>query len=177
MIYVDDMLIAAKDQTEVKRLKEMLGAEFDMKDLGPAKKILGINIPRNRIGNRSTLSLENYTQKVLTAFEMDQAKAVNTPLGAHFKLSSNKDSEEFGESFKEMVPYSSVGSNKYAMIEIRSDLAYTAKVISRFMSKPERDHWNAVKWVIRYIRGTHKLKLNYVRKSGLKVEVFVILIM
>ena len=44
MIYVDDKLIAAKDQSEVKRVKEMLGTEFDIKDLGSEKKILRMNI-------------------------------------------------------------------------------------------------------------------------------------
>ncbi|XP_043807666.1 secreted RxLR effector protein 161-like [Manihot esculenta] len=104
---------------------------------------------------------------------MDQAKAMNTPLGSYFKLSSSKDSKEFDESFKEMVPYSrTIGSIMYAMIRTRPDLAYPVRVISRFMSKPKRDHWNVVKWVLRYIRGTKKLKLNYVRESSLKVRGF-----
>jgi hypothetical protein len=40
--YVDDMLIAAKSMFEVKRLKSLLGDEFEMNDLGGAKKILGL---------------------------------------------------------------------------------------------------------------------------------------
>ena len=42
LLYVDDMLIAAKSMFEVKRLKSLLGDEFEMKDLGGAKKILGL---------------------------------------------------------------------------------------------------------------------------------------
>jgi hypothetical protein len=40
LLYVDDMLIAAKSMFKVKRLKSLLGEEFGMKDLGGAKKIL-----------------------------------------------------------------------------------------------------------------------------------------
>jgi len=42
LLYVGDMLIAAKSLFEVDRLKSLLGDEFEMKDLGGAKKILGL---------------------------------------------------------------------------------------------------------------------------------------
>ncbi|GJU24648.1 transposable element [Tanacetum coccineum] len=48
LLYVDDMLVAAKDMEEVKKLKILLNTEFDMKDLGAARKILGMEIIRDR---------------------------------------------------------------------------------------------------------------------------------
>ena len=48
VLYVDDMLILAKDQSEVDKLKAQLSSEFKMKDLGKAKKILGMEIHRDR---------------------------------------------------------------------------------------------------------------------------------
>lgn len=47
-LYVDDMLVAAKSKQKIKELKNLLSGEFDMKDLGTAKKILGIEIHRDR---------------------------------------------------------------------------------------------------------------------------------
>ena len=47
-IYVDDMLIAGKDISEIKKIKAQLSGEFEMKDLGAAKKILGMEIRRDR---------------------------------------------------------------------------------------------------------------------------------
>ena len=44
LIYVDDMLIVAKSMSEVNKLKIFFSREFDMKDLGAAKKILGMKI-------------------------------------------------------------------------------------------------------------------------------------
>ena len=44
LLYVDDMLIAAKSVVEVNKLKVLLSREFDMKDLGTGKKILGMEI-------------------------------------------------------------------------------------------------------------------------------------
>jgi len=48
LLYVDDMLIAARNKTRVQKLKTQLKKKFDMKDLGEAKKILGMEITRDR---------------------------------------------------------------------------------------------------------------------------------
>ena len=48
LLYVDDMLIAAKSMKEITVLKKQLSSEFEMKDLGPAKKILGMEISRDK---------------------------------------------------------------------------------------------------------------------------------
>jgi len=88
MLYVDDMMIVAKNKTQVQILKAYLKKEFDMNDLGEAKKILGTEITRDRGSNRLWLSQENYVLKVLERFNMTEAKIVTTPLAGHFKLSS-----------------------------------------------------------------------------------------
>ena len=48
LLYVDDMLIVVKNKTHVQKLKAKLKKEFDMKDLKEAKKILGMEITRDR---------------------------------------------------------------------------------------------------------------------------------
>jgi reverse transcriptase-like protein len=48
VLYVDDMLVACKSFLEVEVLKDQLSKEFDMKDLGDAKKILGMEIVSTR---------------------------------------------------------------------------------------------------------------------------------
>jgi hypothetical protein len=57
-----------------------------MKDLGVAKKILGMRITRDRKNRKLTLSQGEYTEKVLERFRMQNAKPVSTPLASHFKL-------------------------------------------------------------------------------------------
>ena len=59
---------------------------FDMKDLGAAKKILGTEIIRDRKARKLYLSQRGYIQKVLSRFNMSEAKSVNTPFPPHFKL-------------------------------------------------------------------------------------------
>jgi hypothetical protein len=64
------MLIAAKSMKEITTLKAQLISEFEMKDLGPAKKILGIEIKRDRKSSLLFLSQEKYIEKVLHRFNM-----------------------------------------------------------------------------------------------------------
>ena len=59
-----------------------------MKDLGAAKKILGMEIMRDIVAGRLSLSHKGYTEKVLRRFNMLNVKPVTTPLAAHFRLSS-----------------------------------------------------------------------------------------
>ena len=53
------------------------------------------------------------------------------------------------------VPYAlAVGSLMYAMICTRLDIAQAVGLISRFMANPVKEHWNTVKRILRYIKGT-----------------------
>ena len=71
LLYVDDMLITAKSMSEVNKLKILLSREFDMKDLGVAKKILGIDIQGDIALRRLWLSHNGYVRKVLQGFSME----------------------------------------------------------------------------------------------------------
>ena len=93
LLYVDDMLLVSKNMSDIKHVKEMLGREFDMKDLGSARRILGMDIERDRAGGVLKLSQSRYIKKVLQVFRMDQADVVATPLGAHFKLVAVKEGD------------------------------------------------------------------------------------
>jgi len=53
------------------------------------------------------------------------------------------------------VPYASVvGCLMYAMICTRPDLAHVVSQVSKYMSKRGRKHWEAVKWIFRYLSDT-----------------------
>ena len=53
------------------------------------------------------------------------------------------------------VPYANaVGNLMYAMVSTRPDISHAVGVVSRFMANPGKEHWQAVKWVLRYLRGT-----------------------
>uniref|UniRef100_A0A3Q7EG61 Reverse transcriptase Ty1/copia-type domain-containing protein n=1 Tax=Solanum lycopersicum TaxID=4081 RepID=A0A3Q7EG61_SOLLC len=51
-----------------------------MKDLGPARQILGMQIVRDRKAKKLVLSQKKYIQKILRRFSMDKAKVVRKPI-------------------------------------------------------------------------------------------------
>ena len=84
LLYVNDMLITARNKTHIQKLKTQLKEEFNMKDLREVKKILG------RSTDRLWLSQENYVLKMLERFNMAEARPVTSPLTSHFRLSSSQ---------------------------------------------------------------------------------------
>uniref|UniRef100_A0A2N9F5E5 CCHC-type domain-containing protein n=1 Tax=Fagus sylvatica TaxID=28930 RepID=A0A2N9F5E5_FAGSY len=152
----------------LKQLKSLLHKEFEMKDLGAAKKILGMEIHRDRGARKLWLSQKNYIRKVLEKFSMLDAKPVSTPLANHFRLSGSqcpKNEEEIENMSK--VPYASaVGCLMYAMVCTRPDLAHAMSTVSRCMANPGREHWNAVKWIFRYLKGTAEHGILFSRQPG-----------
>jgi hypothetical protein len=87
---------------------------------------------------------------------MQNEKLVSTPLANHFKLTKEmcpKTQEEI--EYMSRVPYSSaIGSLMYAMVCIRPDIAHAVGVMSRYMNNLGKEHRVAVKWILRYLRGT-----------------------
>ncbi|CAL9112903.1 unnamed protein product, partial [Musa textilis] len=163
LLYVDDMLIAAKNLSEIHTLKMQLNSEFEMKDLGAAKKILGMEIKRDRGVGKLFLTQKNYIKKVLERFGMKNAKPVSTPLASHFRLSAAQSPQSFEEEeYMVKVPYSSaIGSIMYAMVCTRPDISQAVSVVSRYMSCPGKTHWQAVKWILRYLKGTSDACLEF----------------
>jgi hypothetical protein len=113
-----------------------------MKDLGVAKKILGMKITRDRSNRKLFLSQKEFALKVIHRFGMEKAKVVSTPLAAHFKLSAALSSTSNGERiYMENFPYSSaVGSLMYLMVCTRPDIAQAISVVSRYLSCAGHGH-------------------------------------
>ena len=86
LLYVDDMLITSRSKKEIDKVKAQLSSEFEMKDLGGAKKNMGMEILRDRKNRRLCLTRRQYLEKVVARFVMKNLKPVSSPLVPHFKL-------------------------------------------------------------------------------------------
>ncbi|KAI3727128.1 hypothetical protein L1987_66937 [Smallanthus sonchifolius] len=167
-LYVDDMLIACSDKSEIENTKLLLMSEFDMKQLGEAKKIIGMEIFRNRSQRELKVSQGSYILKVLKNYGMDNSKPVKTPLAQHFRLSSEDcPISDLEKTYMDKVPYANaVGSLMYLMVCTRPDIGYGVSLVSRYLANPGKGHWNAVKWILRYLNGTRDYGLVYKHDSA-----------
>ncbi|XP_062119202.1 secreted RxLR effector protein 161-like [Humulus lupulus] len=103
---------------------------------------------------------------------MGKAKSVSTPLAPHFKLTKDQSPKTKAErTYMDNVPYASgVGSLMYSMVCTRPDLAQAMSIISRFIFYPGEPHWEALKWILRYVKGTLDIGLVYDSKlNNIKV--------
>ncbi|KAH9672571.1 hypothetical protein KPL70_017783 [Citrus sinensis] len=78
LLYVDDMLVAGPNKDRIQELNAQLAREFEMKDLGPVNKILGIQIHRDRNNRKIWLSQKNYLKKILQRFNIEEGDVLST---------------------------------------------------------------------------------------------------
>ncbi|KAH9721062.1 Integrase catalytic domain-containing protein [Citrus sinensis] len=147
LLYVDDMLIASKNRDEIERLKKQLASEFEMKDLGDAQRILGMEIRRDKKNESVWLTQKSYLKKVLEKFGMDDKTKPH--------------------DYMARVPYTSaVGSLMYAMVCTRPDISQAVSMVSRYMHNSGKNQWLAVKWILRYLYGTVDVGLLFKKDCG-----------
>ena len=103
---------------------------------------------------------------------MENAKPVSTLLANHFRLPTSQCPETVEETEDtSKVPYASaVRCLMYAMVCTMLDLAHAVSVVSKYMANPGKQHWDAVKWIFRYLKGIIDYGITFVRqKSDLSV--------
>jgi transposase InsO family protein len=167
-LYVDDLLLLANSLDGLSALKKDLSTRFSMTDLGEAHYILGIQIDRDRAARTLSISQREYVHKVLQRFGMLDSKPAATPLPTSVQL-TKADSP-----LPDMVPdaafirqyQSAVGALMYAMLGTRPDLAFAVASLSQFSSNPGQPHWDAIKHVLRHLRGTTDYRLTYGSGAG-----------
>ncbi|GJX78316.1 transposable element [Tanacetum coccineum] len=143
LLYVDDMLIASQSSDEIEKLKTRLKSEFEMKDLGEAKMILGMEIVRDRKLMKLCLTQKQYLRRVLKRFRFDkQTKRVSTPLASQFKINAAMSPKDDAErAYMEKVPYANVvGSLMYAMICTRPDISHDVGMSTTALSTTEAEY-------------------------------------
>lgn len=162
-VYVDDLIIMTTTVEEMQRIKASLSKNFKMKDLGSLHYCLGISVEQHEDGIK--LSQKQYIEKLLERYGLQDANPVSTPMDLNVKLVAND-----GSNPVEVAKYQSVvGSLLYAAVATRPDISQAVGVLSRFNSAPTQTHLTAAKRVLRYLKGTVNLGLQY--KEGENSEV------
>ena len=158
-IYVDDLLIAGPEKTQIVEQKAALSKAFEMTDLGECHFYLGMEVKRDRRNRIIRLSQKAYVQKILRDFGFTESKPVLTPMDTSRLQPAQKG---FRCDEVERKWYArAIGSLMYLMLGTRPDIAFAVSCLSRFMANPTAAHIQAVKRVFRYLNGTVDLDLVY----------------
>ncbi|KAK9685574.1 Reverse transcriptase (RNA-dependent DNA polymerase) [Popillia japonica] len=167
-VYVDDLIFVSNNKALIKKVKNLLKEEFKMKDMGEIKSCLGFRITRDRINGKLQIDQEEYLRNVLERFNMSACNPVSTPVDLNVKLDKSLIPSTDEEKRKmNAVPYQeAIGSLLYAAQCTRPDISFVLNFLSRFNGNPGVQHWNTVKRILRYIKGTLSHKLEYRQSSS-----------
>ena len=104
-----------------------------------------------------------YLKNAVSKFGLLNCKPVSVPLASHFILSKHQCPVSDSEILEmEEIPYSNaIGTVMFSMISTRPDLAYSISLLSRYMSNPGKEHWNALKHLLKYINSSLHAGLCY----------------
>ena len=116
VLYVDDILMATNDLGLLRDTKKYLSNNFEMKDIGEASYMIGIEISQDRSQGLLGLSQKTYINKVLERFRMEKCSSSPVPIqkGDKFSLNQCPKNDMERKQMKD-IPYASiVGSLMYA---------------------------------------------------------------
>ncbi|THH13391.1 hypothetical protein EW146_g6815 [Bondarzewia mesenterica] len=168
---VDDLAIFSSALRLLESLKDELNKAFEMTDLGEISWLLGIEIRRDQKARTVALSQRAFIDTIVSRFNLENAKPLSTPLDPSFPLNKTQ-CPSTPRQYEEMrgVPFQeAIGSVMYAARRTRPDIAFSVTYLSQFMQNPGKAHWEGVKRVLRYLKGTREKWLVFGEKdSGLE---------
>jgi hypothetical protein len=157
LVYVDDILVIAKQLAMVNYVKAELTAAFDIRDLGPAAHFLGMSILRDRAACTLKLDQSQMVKDLVSQYGMTDCKPKGIPMEPGLRLKRPDSEMELAD-----VPYPElVGSLLYIAVCSRPDIAYPVGALARHMSKYTEDHFIAAKAVVRYLASTSDYGIIY----------------
>jgi hypothetical protein len=140
-------------------------AEFKMSDLGPLSFYLGIEVHQDR--DMITLNKGAYATRIVDKARLTWCNPCATPMEPRIKLYKNSSAPATdGMEYKSLV-----GSMRY-LVNTKPNFAYSVGLVSRFMEKPAKEHFAAVKRIIRYVARTIHLGCQCSRNENSKLVGF-----
>lgn len=156
LIYVDDMIVAAKSMGIIDNVKNAIREHFDLEDLGDIKFYLGIEVTKSGDGYYQ-LCQSAYINKVAKDFGLGDAKSSNVPLNVNYGKSTDDECVIVLDNNNEYQRL--IGCLLYIAVNTRPDIAANVSILAQRVSSPRNCDWNELKRVVRYLKGTADLKL------------------
>ncbi|KAK9067609.1 hypothetical protein SSX86_011720 [Deinandra increscens subsp. villosa] len=153
LVYVDDLILTGSNEKVIATFIATLNREFAIKDLGDLNYFLGLEVAYTDDGLFLTQS--KYATDILRRAGLLESKPASTPLAPHATFTSH------GPLFNDPSLYRSlVGALQYLTIT-RPDLSYAVNQVSQFLHAPTIVHFEAVKRILRYVKGTIPFGLTF----------------
>ncbi|XP_068503765.1 secreted RxLR effector protein 161-like [Phaseolus vulgaris] len=140
-------------------------SEFEMSMLGEMNFFLGLQVKQLKDG--IFINQAKYYKELLKKFDMDQCKAINTPISTSCQL----DQDCAGKSVDQSKYRGLIGSLLY-LTASRPDIMFDVCLCARYQSDPKESHYNAAKRILKYLQGTKDVGLWYPNNVSLNLTGF-----
>ncbi|GKA56684.1 uncharacterized mitochondrial protein-like protein [Tanacetum coccineum] len=147
--------LLGNDESVIATFTSRLNHEFAIKDLGALNYFLGLEVAYT--DNGLFLTQSKYARDILKRADLYDSKPVSTPLATHVSFTAD------GIPYSDSTLYRSlVGALQYLTIT-RPDLSYAVNQVSQFLHAPTIAHFQSVKRILRYVKGTISFGLTFSR--------------
>ncbi|XP_024026696.1 uncharacterized protein LOC112093108 [Morus notabilis] len=165
LVYVDDIIITGPNLEVVNDLKQFLHSKFKLKDLGPLKFFLGIEIARSTAG--IALSQRHYALQLLEDSGFLACKPATVPMDAKVILGADE-----GVLLSDASQYRRLIGRLLYLTITRPDITFAVHKLSQFLAKPRVPHLQAVHHLLRYIKASPGQGLFYSAASPIQLKAF-----
>jgi len=156
-VYVDDFLVSASNKAASDWLLSKLNESFETRDLGPIKRFLGIDFHRPDPAGPIFMNQAVYIREILSDFGMENCNPVFTPLNPSTKLHKRKEDEEAAD----IEWYRRLIGKFMHLLYTRTDIGCAVSKLAQFLSDPSEIHAKEAKHLLRYLKGTTDLGIEY----------------
>ncbi|XP_061363749.1 uncharacterized mitochondrial protein AtMg00810-like [Gastrolobium bilobum] len=147
LVYVDDMVLTGNNLDEIQSVKNHLDHLFRIKDLGPLKFFLGLEIARSQHG--IVVNQRKYVLELLSDSGLLGARPASTPIEPTLRMCQDQ-----GEIYDDPAVYRRLIGRLLYLANTRPDISFTVQQLSQFMARPMKAHYNAACRVLRYLKGS-----------------------
>jgi len=153
VIYVDDVILATESQEVLDATKDLMESTFTMSSIKIPDTFLGVQVTLCKEG--ILLHQTDYVKRVLRHFKFDDAHPTATPSSITRLHKRTPD-----ESVTNQAQYRSIlGCLQFLAVQTRPDIAAATNAAAAYASDPSSIHLQALKRILRYLRGSSSMGL------------------
>ena len=154
--WVDDCIVSYSNPKQWERILKMICGKFVLGSGTDFEWCLGMAVDRDMEKGTVCLHQSLYVRNLLKRFNMEDARVVRTPADSNVTLSKEMSPQTKGEMAEmERIPYRSLlGALLHLANFTRPDIACAVSICSRYANNYGPAHWQALKRILRYLRGT-----------------------
>lgn len=153
LIFVDDIILAAKTIQDIETMKSFIASKFEIQDLGEVKQYLGLEVTKSTDGVYS-ICQSKYIRSVTVDFGLSDAKESSIPMRTDYGSTNDEGLLLSNTEYQKLI-----GCLLFISINTRPDISAAISILAQRVSQPRQEDWNELKRVVKYLKGTINAKL------------------